>query len=98
MSNEIIQSVTYVSYDEFQHLNIIISQIFTWLFWKLFNDETDLKLRCPFTSYVWCMFGLLLLHPTWFCVKPYYAKKIMFLKKNYLISFTCFIVLSQIKT
>jgi hypothetical protein len=39
MSNEIIQSITYVNYDDFQHVNIIIAQIFIWLFWKWFNDE-----------------------------------------------------------
>jgi len=79
MSNEIIQSVTYVNYDDFQHLNIIISQIFTWLFWKLFNDEADLKLRCPFTSYVWAFAfaPCMVLCQTILCKKNHFKKIII---------------------
>jgi len=39
MNNEIIQSVTYDNYDDFQCVNFIFSQIFISLFWGLFNDE-----------------------------------------------------------
>jgi len=45
MSSEIIQSVTYDNYDDSQHVNFIFSQIFISLFWRLFNDEIDLRLR-----------------------------------------------------
>jgi hypothetical protein len=45
MSNEIIQSVTYDNYDDFQHINVIFSQNFISLFLGLFNDETDLRIR-----------------------------------------------------
>jgi hypothetical protein len=40
MSGEIIQRVAYDNYDDFQHVHIIFS-----LFWGLFNDETDLRVR-----------------------------------------------------
>jgi len=43
MSSEIIQSVAYDNYDDFQHINLIFSQNFTLLFWELFNDEADLR-------------------------------------------------------
>jgi hypothetical protein len=45
MSREIIQDVAYDNYDDFQHGNFVISQIFISLFWGLFNDETDLRVR-----------------------------------------------------
>jgi hypothetical protein len=45
MSNEIIQSVAYDNYDDFQHVNFVFSQIFISLFWWLFNDEIDLMVR-----------------------------------------------------
>jgi hypothetical protein len=45
MSSEIIQNVTYYNYDNFQHVNFILSQIFISLFWELFNDKTDLSVR-----------------------------------------------------
>jgi len=45
MSSEIIQSVAYDNYDDFEHVNFIFSQIFISLFWGLFNDETDLRVR-----------------------------------------------------
>ncbi len=39
MSSEIIQSVAYDKYDDFQlHIQNFIS-----LFWGLFNDKTDLR-------------------------------------------------------
>jgi hypothetical protein len=41
MSSEIIESVAYENYDDFQHVNFIFSQNFISLFWGLFNDETD---------------------------------------------------------
>jgi hypothetical protein len=40
MSSEIIQSVAYDNYDDFQHVNFIVSQNFISLFLGLFNDET----------------------------------------------------------
>jgi hypothetical protein len=45
MSSEIIQSVAYDNYDDFQHVNFIFSQIFISLFWELYNDGTDLRVR-----------------------------------------------------
>jgi hypothetical protein len=45
MSSEIIQNVAYDNYDDFQHVNVIISQIFISLFWGLFIDEIDLRVR-----------------------------------------------------
>jgi hypothetical protein len=45
MSNEIIQSVAYDKYDDFQHMNVLFSQNFISLFLGLFNDETDLRVR-----------------------------------------------------
>jgi hypothetical protein len=44
-SSEIIQSVDYDNYDDFQHVNFLFSQNFISLFWGLFNDETDLRVR-----------------------------------------------------
>ncbi len=43
MSSEIIQSVTYDNYNDFQYANFIFSQIFISLFWGLFNHEIDLR-------------------------------------------------------
>jgi hypothetical protein len=51
MSSEIIQSVAYNNYDDFQHVNFIFSQIFISLFWGLYNDETDLRVR--YTRFLW---------------------------------------------
>jgi hypothetical protein len=45
MTSEIIQSVAYDNYDDFQHVNFIFSQIFTSLFGGLFNDKTNLRVR-----------------------------------------------------
>jgi hypothetical protein len=45
MSNEIIESVTYDNYDDFKHVNLILSHIFILVFWGLFNDKTDLRVR-----------------------------------------------------
>jgi hypothetical protein len=45
MTNEIIQSVVYDNYDYFQHVNFIFSQNFISLFWELYNDKTDLRVR-----------------------------------------------------
>jgi len=45
MSNEIIQSVAYDNYDDFQHVNFIFSHNFISLFWEFFNDETNIRLR-----------------------------------------------------
>jgi len=43
MGIEIIQSIAYDNYDDFQHINIIFSQNFISLFFGLINDETDLR-------------------------------------------------------
>jgi len=46
MTSEIIQNVAYDNYDDFvQHVNFIFSQNFISLFWGLFNEETDLRVR-----------------------------------------------------
>jgi hypothetical protein len=45
MSSEMIQCVAYDNYDDFQHVKFIFYQIFISLFWRLFNDETDLRVR-----------------------------------------------------
>jgi hypothetical protein len=48
MSSEIIQNVAYDNYDDFQHVNFTFSQNFISLFWGLFNDKTDLRVRYHF--------------------------------------------------
>jgi hypothetical protein len=45
MTNEIIESVAYDNYDDFQHVNFIFSQNFISLFWQLNNDKNDLRVR-----------------------------------------------------
>jgi hypothetical protein len=45
LNNEIIQNVTYDNYHDFQHANFIFSQNFIPLFWRLFNDEIDFRLK-----------------------------------------------------
>jgi hypothetical protein len=45
MSSEIIQNVAYDNYDDFQHVNFVFSRNFMSLFWGLFNNETDLRVR-----------------------------------------------------
>jgi hypothetical protein len=45
MSSEIIQSVAYDNYDDFQHVNFIFSRNFISLFRGLFNDKTNLRVR-----------------------------------------------------
>jgi hypothetical protein len=45
MSSEIIQSIAYDNYDDFRHVNFIFSQKIISLFWRLFNNEIDLKVR-----------------------------------------------------
>jgi hypothetical protein len=45
MNSEIIQNVAYDNYDDFQHVNFIFSQIFISLFWGLFNDEIDFRIK-----------------------------------------------------
>jgi hypothetical protein len=42
MSSEIIQNVAYDNYDDFQHVNFLLAQIFISLFWELYNEKTDL--------------------------------------------------------
>jgi hypothetical protein len=44
-SSEIIQSVVYDNYGDFQHVNFIFSQDFISLFGGLFSDETKLRVR-----------------------------------------------------
>jgi len=42
MKNEIIQSIVFHNYDDFQHAtNFIFSQKIISAFWGLFDDETD---------------------------------------------------------
>jgi hypothetical protein len=81
MSSEIIQSLAYDNYDEFQHVNFIFSQKFISLFWGLFNDETNLRvrilkfvlkliwgsilLRLVFPMFVFIWFLILILFPIW---------------------------------
>jgi len=43
--SEIIQGVAYNNYDDFQHANFIFSQNFISIFWELYNDKTDLRVR-----------------------------------------------------
>jgi hypothetical protein len=45
MNSEIIQSVAYDNYHDFQHVNFIFSQNFISIFWGLLNDKIDLKVR-----------------------------------------------------
>jgi hypothetical protein len=45
-SSEIIRIVAYDNYDDFQHVNSYFSQKFISLFWGLFIEETDLRVRC----------------------------------------------------
>jgi len=45
MSSEIIENVAYDIYDDFQHVNFIFSQNIISLFWGLFNDKIDLRVR-----------------------------------------------------
>jgi hypothetical protein len=45
MRNEIIQSVSYDNYDDFQHIILIFSQNFISIFVGLFNVETDIRVR-----------------------------------------------------
>jgi len=45
MSIEIIQSVAYDNYDDFQHKNVRFSQISISLFLGLFNDKTNLRIK-----------------------------------------------------
>jgi len=43
MSSEIIQS--HDNYNDFQYVILIFSQNFISLFWGLFNDETNFRVR-----------------------------------------------------
>jgi hypothetical protein len=45
MSSEIILSVAYDNYDDFQQVNFVFSQNFISLFWGLFDEKIDLRLR-----------------------------------------------------
>jgi hypothetical protein len=45
MSSEIIQSVAYDNYDDFQQANFVFWQNFISLFWGLFYDKIDLRVR-----------------------------------------------------
>jgi hypothetical protein len=50
MSSKIIQSVTYDNYDAFQLVHLIFLQKFVSLFWGLFNDKIDLRVRYAFEA------------------------------------------------
>jgi hypothetical protein len=39
-----------INYDDFQHVNFVFSQIFILLFWGLFDDVTDLRVRVALKS------------------------------------------------
>jgi len=52
LSSEVIQSVAYDNYDDFQQVNFIFSQKCIPLFWGLFNDETDLRVRYTTMKYM----------------------------------------------
>jgi hypothetical protein len=39
------------NYDDFQHVNFMFSQKFISLFWELFVDETDLRVRYLVSSW-----------------------------------------------
>ncbi len=43
MSSEIIRSVVYDNYDDFQHVNFIFSQNFISVVRGSFNDEIDIR-------------------------------------------------------
>jgi hypothetical protein len=45
MISEIIQSVGYENYDNFHHVNFIFSQKFVSLFWGLFDDEIEIRVK-----------------------------------------------------
>jgi hypothetical protein len=45
MKCEIIQNAAYDKYDDFQHVNFIFSQNFISLFWGLFNDKPNMKVK-----------------------------------------------------
>ncbi len=48
MSSEIIQSVAYDNYDDFQHFNFIFFHKTSFRYfenWELYNDETDLRIK-----------------------------------------------------
>jgi len=52
MSGKIIQSVAYNNYDDFQHVNFLFSLNFISLFWRLFNDKTNLRVRYWLMCYI----------------------------------------------
>jgi hypothetical protein len=60
MNSEIIESVNYDNYDDLQQVNFIFSQNFISLFWGLFNDKTDLRVRY---IYIWFKLADNLHHP-----------------------------------
>jgi hypothetical protein len=39
-----------INYDDFQHVNFVFWQIFISLFWGLFDDGTDLRVRIELKS------------------------------------------------
>jgi hypothetical protein len=45
MISEIIQSVGYENYDNFHHVNFIFSQKIVSLFWGLFDDEIEIRVK-----------------------------------------------------
>jgi hypothetical protein len=45
MSSGIIQSVAYDNYDDFQHINFIVSHKCVSLFWGLFEDEIGFRVK-----------------------------------------------------
>jgi hypothetical protein len=63
MSSEIIQSVAYDNYDDFQHFIFMFSQNFISLFWGLFNDKTDLRVMYKALDVRWSSTSLILVYP-----------------------------------
>jgi hypothetical protein len=53
MSSEIMQSVTYDNYDDFQIVNFVFSQKNCSLFWELFNDGPDLLVKLYIYIYIY---------------------------------------------
>jgi hypothetical protein len=45
MSSEIIPNVAYDNYDDFQHINFIVSHKCVSLFWGLFGGEIGLRVK-----------------------------------------------------
>jgi hypothetical protein len=66
-----------INYDDFQHVKFIFSQNFISLFWGLFIDETDLRVRYWLTRVMACFASII-----------FYLQRLKFLlKKHFTIVF-----------